>query len=358
MAIQWNRRKTTAKSLNRSTEPSVSVVIACYNYARYLPTAIDSVLKQTQAVYEVVVVDDGSTDNTRDIIESYGSLIIPVFQENLGHNPAKVAGFNATKGDVILFLDADDYLLSGAIEEATRYFDPGVSKVQFDLEICDSEGRLLGRRYCDFPARYDADRVRRDFVKTGTYSWPVSSGNIYSRKLVTQVLPVDSLIFIDGVLNTIAPLYGRVETVAKSLGVYRHHYNSTSRQLSISKRIHVRKLEFECLRIHAQKLGEKLPDKDFLDSELVFVNYRMMARKLGDEDGDDSERTLFDLWRTGIKAAFSGPIVWNARIKHAIWMTCIAVAPAPLARTMIKLRFSRTELKAALRNLFTSRTIP
>ena len=84
-----------------------SIVISNYNYGRYLPDAIDSALAQTYADTEVIVVDDGSTDDSRRIIEAYRDRIVAIFKANGGQASALNAGFAASGGEVIVFLDAD-----------------------------------------------------------------------------------------------------------------------------------------------------------------------------------------------------------------------------------------------------------
>src|ERR1700719_288784 len=86
----------------------VSIIIPNYNYARYLRIAIDSALAQTYAPVEVIVVDDGSTDNSREVIESYGDRITPIIKTNGGHGSALNAGYAASRGEIVIFLDADD----------------------------------------------------------------------------------------------------------------------------------------------------------------------------------------------------------------------------------------------------------
>ena len=78
--------------------PLVTIVVNNYNYARFLAEAIDSALAQTYAALEVVVVDDGSTDESREIIAQYGGRVIPVLKDNGGQASAFNAGFAAARG--------------------------------------------------------------------------------------------------------------------------------------------------------------------------------------------------------------------------------------------------------------------
>src|SRR5437016_4869848 len=101
---------------NPTAPPLATIVIDNYNYAQFLREAIDSALAQTYSPFEVVVVDDGSTDGSRAIIESYGSRIKSLFKTNGGQGSAFNAGFAASNGSVVCFLDADDILLPSALE--------------------------------------------------------------------------------------------------------------------------------------------------------------------------------------------------------------------------------------------------
>src|SRR5687768_1880208 len=93
----------------------LSVLINNYNYGRYLRQCIDSALSQDWRDFEVIVVDDGSTDMSREIIASYAGSIIPVFKTNGGQASCFNAGFAEATGDIIFMLDADDAFLPGKL---------------------------------------------------------------------------------------------------------------------------------------------------------------------------------------------------------------------------------------------------
>ena len=101
----------------------VSVIIPCYNAERWLSEAIDSCLAQSYQPVEVIVVDDGSTDDSLKIIKSYGDLITYRTGPNKGGNYARNLGFSLSKGSYIQFLDADDYLRPRKLEKQIQYLE-------------------------------------------------------------------------------------------------------------------------------------------------------------------------------------------------------------------------------------------
>ena len=94
--------------------PLVSVIVPCYNYGRFLAQALDSVRGQDYPAVEVVVVDDGSTDDTAAVAARYPEAVY-MRQENQGLSAARNAGVRASRGAYLVFLDADDWLLPGAL---------------------------------------------------------------------------------------------------------------------------------------------------------------------------------------------------------------------------------------------------
>ncbi len=97
----------------------VSVIVPAYNAARYIANAIDSVLAQTTPARELIVVDDGSTDATREIVSQYGSRVRYIFQENRGVSAARNLGIESSVSSRVAFLDADDAWLPEKLEKQT-----------------------------------------------------------------------------------------------------------------------------------------------------------------------------------------------------------------------------------------------
>src|SRR5215213_9339269 len=141
-ASEGPSRGRVGEPLNDS--PRVSVAIVNYNYARFLPRSIESALAQDWPNKEVIVVDDCSTDNSREVIRRYGDRIIPVLQpENRGHGAAMNAGFVHTTGEIVIFLDADDYLYPNTMRRVVESRVPGAAQYQYRLDLVDADGKVM-----------------------------------------------------------------------------------------------------------------------------------------------------------------------------------------------------------------------
>src|SRR5215469_3272736 len=90
-------------------QPLVSALINTYNYARYLPFAINSVLRQTYPNIEIIVVDDGSTDHTPEVLEQYRDRVQVIRTHNGGQGHAFNLGIGKANGELLMLLDADDF---------------------------------------------------------------------------------------------------------------------------------------------------------------------------------------------------------------------------------------------------------
>ena len=122
----------------------ISVIIPVYNRAATIRRAVDSVLSQTVKAYEIIVVDDGSTDETPQILNSYGDLISIITQENQGVSAARNRGINRAKGDWIALLDSDDEWLPKKLQYALEFIrlNPQIKIFQTE-EIWVRNGRRV-----------------------------------------------------------------------------------------------------------------------------------------------------------------------------------------------------------------------
>ena len=143
-----------------SANPLVSILINNYNYAEFLTQAIDSAIAQTYAPTEIIVVDDGSIDHSRQIIAGYGERIVPVLKQNAGQASAFNAGVARSRGDILCFLDSDDYFARNKVAEIVAKIEKVAFRskpmmVHHPLSITGDDagefaGRVIGRRR-EFP---------------------------------------------------------------------------------------------------------------------------------------------------------------------------------------------------------------
>ena len=126
---------------------TVSVVIPTYNHAQFLGQAIESALGQTLAPIEVIVIDDGSTDSTPDVLARYGECVFGVRQQNRGVAAARNKGAEIATGDLLAFLDADDVWLPRKLELQSARFvrEPQLGLVHCGVEDIDEQGSPLGK---------------------------------------------------------------------------------------------------------------------------------------------------------------------------------------------------------------------
>jgi glycosyltransferase involved in cell wall biosynthesis len=139
----------TAAMESASAWPKVSVVIPTFNRAHLLPEAIKSVLLQGYPNLEIIVVDDGSTDQTESVARSHEPLVRYVRQENAGPAAARNLGMMHCTGEFVAFLDSDDLFLPGKLHEQVQYFRqrPQTVLVYCWYEVIDGAGRRrVGRR--------------------------------------------------------------------------------------------------------------------------------------------------------------------------------------------------------------------
>lgn len=249
-------------------QPAVSVVITNHNYARYLPDAIESALGQEYGPVEVVVVDDGSTDESREVLAGYERRLVCVLKDQGGQTSAMNAGFTASRGEIVVFLDADDTLLPLTVRQVADAFGDGsVVKVHWPLLEVDGDGRRTGRQWPEQPLLEGDTRDLSALHGASAGDSPPTSGNAWSRDFLESVLPLPEIerelhvgsASADDCLSFLAALSGPVARLAAPGGTYRIHgdndYAATpfeerlERSLAISDRRHA--LAFE----HARRLG-------------------------------------------------------------------------------------------------------
>ncbi|CAB3776302.1 hypothetical protein LMG28614_00187 [Paraburkholderia ultramafica] len=220
----------------------VTIVICNYNYEPYLAAAIDSALAQDYPKTDVIVIDDGSTDGSRAIIEKYGARVSPIFKENGGQVSAYNHAIEMLETEYAIFLDSDDILYPNAVSEVMQLFvDGDWAKVQFRLDVMDGTGALTGAYVPNTETRPDCGKL---LLRGWLYPSPPASGNAYRVSALKQIFPVPAA----GINRYGADFYaiygaaltGPVASVSKSLGAYRVH-NAASSSVSFANSEHITK---------------------------------------------------------------------------------------------------------------------
>jgi glycosyltransferase involved in cell wall biosynthesis len=221
--------------------PLVSIVINNYNYERFLSEAIDSALNQTYSNIEVIVVDDGSTDNSRKIIGSYGDKIIPILKENGGQASTFNAGFAGSRGDIICFLDSDDIFLPEKVAEVVEAFgdrqDLGwcfhpLKFVDVKLADINTETSITKNNHAASVREYDLRELIKNAKFDPNFPYPSTSGLCLKRSLLQQILPMPdkagSTLLNDAYLIFTSKGLSKGVALSKALGLYRIHGNNAN----------------------------------------------------------------------------------------------------------------------------------
>jgi glycosyltransferase involved in cell wall biosynthesis len=320
-------------------QPLVSVVITNYNYSRYLRSAIDGVLAQTWSHVEVIVVDDGSTDNSREIIESYGARVASVLKANGGHGSAVNAGFAASRGEIVMFLDSDDEMLPEAVAQIVKAWRPGVAKAQFQLEVVDDRGRPLGQRVPPFNGFIPNGDIRDRIVRFGEYPSPPSSGNAYARAALSRLMPLDETIWFAAAeksLVFLTPFFGDVVSICAPLGRYRIHSDNDSRLKgrhieALHRRLSAPYFVPETIFNIAAAKGIEL-DLRVLDSTARRLKLRMASLRLDPTTHPVAGDTRSGLMVRGIRATIRHPdLSLRDRATQMLWFVLMGVAPRAIA---------------------------
>jgi glycosyltransferase involved in cell wall biosynthesis len=327
----------------------ISICINNFNYERFLAQAIDSALAQGDpSQVEVVVVDDGSTDGSRDLIESYGDRIHAILQPNGGQASAFNSGLAAARGDIVLFLDADDVLRPGVGAALTQAFaaQPRPAKVQMRMAVIDADsaptGELIPGR--PFPR---APRDLRDHVRRfRSYPWPPSSANAYAVGALHEVMPIPAETYrssCDSYLCELMPYLGPVVSL-DIIGVgYRAHasnsYMGTTADAAWLRRKMVRIVENHQRACEvAERLGIAGPPADPLAPlDVAFLGFRMASLRLDPGDHPFANDRPRQLANDGIRATLANPLLTRRdRVIRPVWFALAGYLPHSAAVAVVR----------------------
>ena len=217
--------------------PKVSVLINSYNYGRFLNVAVESVLAQDyKGEIECIVVDDGSTDGTPKIMRPYLDRVHYIRQENAGQAAAVNSGYRNSTGEIIFFLDADDYWLDGKVSAVVARYagQPNLGLVNHSHILVDEEGCYVDRSrhrvetpyvYSDAMDYCDGDLRERMIEEGLPWLFNTTSTMSLPRKICEAVFPLDETLPVnaDTLFATAAALLAPVGYIREPLSYYRLH---------------------------------------------------------------------------------------------------------------------------------------
>lgn len=320
-------------------KPLVSIIINNYNYDRFLAEAIDSALNQTYPHIEMIVVDDGSTDNSRKVIADYGDRITPIFQANGKQSAALNTGFAVSSGDIILFLDADDYLMPTAVEQIVEAFQSGVGKVHFRLKVVDGNNQSLGYFIPSIGMKLETGEVWRKLLQTSSYVSSPMSGNAYRRETLISVFPIPEEYKTTGddYLMISTPFYAeKLASIDEPIGAYRVHNSNQWALTSVTgsrfRRFVQHDLQnFALLQQRAQEFDLEVPD-DLERRSLGRIWSRLASLRLEPQEHPVTSDSAWQLMFWGIQS------LWKysshnlpKKIIYTLLFLWVGLTPVPLA---------------------------
>lgn len=325
-----------------------SVVIANYNYGRFVSRAIESALALEWPDVEVIVVDDGSTDNSRQVIEAYGDQIRSTFQENSGQVTANNVGFSVTTGDVVIFLDADDVLEPEIAGEIAAIWRDGVSKVQVQMQRIDEHERPLKSILPRLSKPPSAEEIRCWAKATNEYPTPPGSGNAYAWSFLNKIFPLDKSrdSSTDTTCIAMAPFLGDVATIVRPLVLYRMHGGNDSNvlasDLNFGREVGRASKRLVAAQEACEMAGVAPPSNEALRRGNHLLQLRAASLRLRPAEhplvGDSRLAILVDAFLLPFRGGFE-PL--SRRLAIAGYSALIIGLPRAMARALIRFRFAR-----------------
>jgi hypothetical protein len=325
----------------------IDIVVNNFNYGRYVGAAIDSALAQSHPDVNVVVVDDGSTDDSQDVLRGYGGSIDLLLKPNGGQASAVNAGFRRCTGDAVIFLDADDVLLPEAASLVSDVFasDPLVATVQCRMEVMDADGRRTGvikpPRHLSLP---QGDLRHAELVYPFDLVWLPMSATSFRADALRRILPIPEAEWpvcgADWYLKHLTALLGTVVSLDEVGACYRIHgenrYEPETPTLELE---HVRHglrhadSTARALTRLAAELGLEQPYDSILS--VADLSNRLVSLKLDPSRHPFPTDTLTRLAVDGTRAARRRTDVpWPMKILYGGWFWVMAALPPAAARRL------------------------
>jgi glycosyltransferase involved in cell wall biosynthesis len=314
----------------------VSIIINNYNYGRFLREAIESALAQSYAFREVIVVDDGSTDDSPDIVRSYGDRIQSILKENGGQASAMNRGCEIAKGEVVFFLDSDDKLHARAVKTVMAAWNSRYAKAHFRLDVLDV-GNVHQGCFPEPHAKLPEGDLAEEILNNGFYVCPPCSGNAFSSWALKEILPIPEAPFrycADVYLNYRVPFLGPVLAIDQALGVYRVH--GTNGWFGVTMAEDIERLRG---RIELTETFRRVPLEEAIrrgrpDAALhwpldtTLQRLKIICRRLDPSPAAKKGETVWQLGGALLQHAWTRPhLLWKERLSNSAFAIVFMLSP-------------------------------
>lgn len=253
-------------------ETLVSVIIPCYNHGHYLKEAIESALHQSYKNVEVIVIDDGSTDNTKQVYKEFENKVRYVYVERVGLSAARNIGVQFAKGKFVVFLDADDYLYEGAVELNLYFFSlhKTIAFVSGVYDKIDAEGNYI-------QANIATSKLGNNYISLLQGNYIAMEGTVMYRRDLFFYFHFDTRLSAceDYDLNLKISRHLPVLHHEKKVAVYRmHSFNmSKNKKSMLENALHVLKRQEKLLRNDEEKQAFKQGIKNWENYYTIQPNF-------------------------------------------------------------------------------------
>jgi glycosyltransferase involved in cell wall biosynthesis len=324
----------------------VDIVISNYNYGEFLTDAVESACRQSHSKVNVVVVDDGSTDDSRERLRAYEGRVEIVLKENGGQASALNAGMARCQGEIVIFLDADDMLRPWGAERVAENFaaDPDLTRVQFRMAFIDAAGNPTGETLPSGHRRAPTGDLRRaELAFPFDLAWLAGGGTAFRTEPLRTIFPIPERDYprcgADWYVVHLMALLGEAGYVDEVCADYRlHGRNGYARQ---DQRLDLEQVRHSiaysaptkvALARLADQVGLERPERILSLSDLAnrLISLRLEPRTHPIPD-DSVVRLLADSVRA---AGRRFDVSWPMKVMYVGWFIAAAVSPRPLVRRL------------------------
>lgn len=315
------------------SRPRIAAVVVNYNYERFVATAIQSVLDQSVPFDEILVVDDGSTDDSASVLRGFGDRVRLIEKQNGGPLSAAWAALAETACDYIYVLDADDSADSDLVARVAPILTSRPVKIQFQLRSMAIDGSPIDSVFPSYRDGYSSREMRADNELLGFYVCAPTSGNLFRADYLNRLrgMNLDEREAYDGVPAQLAPYFGDVVSLNVPLARYRVHETSLSSWSAPTPALMQRELQrfenrwSEVIRVlHEQGVPQPDPARSAFVSERELMERTLLGRR-------PPLRTAFRHARSLLRSHRSLP----QRIVFSTWGFGLVVLPRKTAAHLV-----------------------